>query len=203
MEQDSGRSPSGRAAGQGPQPPAASSQSSIPGAEYPPDCPSWSTVTLCGKCRKCTRKLAAMKAKAAPHTALIAEQSEQRCRRCDRIERYCKSDGQSHGGHSFSPRLTCESCIHMGSRYWGSDDRPLHHCRKSSERRAANFKSCGNFADDFMNEFRRFYDAGPWQSAENCTFFEPRIAQGIEAGTDETAQQAQPEGRKPGPEGAP
>ena len=160
----------------------------IANAEYPPDCPSWYSVSLCGKCRKCTRKLAAMQAKAEPHTALIAEQSKQFCRRCTRIERYCQTDGQSRGKHAFAPVLTCESCVHMGGRYWGSDDRPMHHCGKSSERRAANFKSSGDFAQDFMDEFRKFYDAGPYQSAEMCSFFEPRTAQGIEAsGGDGTA----------------
>lgn len=169
--------------------PSASSQqavspvpASIPSAEYPPDCPSWYSVSLCGKCRKCERKLAAMAGKAAPHADLIATQSVKQCRLCTRIERYCQTDGQGRGKHAFTPVMTCESCVHMGGRYWGSDDRPIHHCGKSGDRRRANFKSSGDFSQDFMDEFRKFYDAGPYQSAECCSFFEPReTASAIEA----------------------
>lgn len=165
---------------------ASALRASVPSAEYPPDCPSWYSVSLCGKCRKCECKLAAMAAKAAPHADLIAEQTVRHCRLCTRIERYCQTDGQGRGKHAFAPVLTCESCVHMGGRYWGSDDRPIHHCHKSGDRRAANFKSTGDFSQDFMDEFRKFYDAGPHQSAECCSFFEPRqSAQAIEAGTAE------------------
>ena len=62
----------------------------------------------------------------------------------------------------------------MGGRYWGDDDRPIHFCGRERERRAANFRTAGDFAEDFMQEFRKFYDAGPQQSADDCAYFEPK-----------------------------
>lgn len=187
--------------GSGPREPSPSVsplRASVPNADYPPDCPSWYSVSLCGKCRKCERKLELMAAAAAPHRDLIDAQSVKHCRLCTRIERYCQTDGQGRGKHPFTPVMTCESCVHMGGRYWGSDDRPVHHCGKSSERRAANFKSSGDFSQDFMDEFRKFYDAGPYQSAESCKWFEPRKpAHGIEAGTGETRTRLDPKDESP------
>lgn len=128
----------------------------------------------CWKCAACLSILRSREARATPHADLIARQSCQRCRICDRVERYCQTDGQGRGKHPFSPVMTCESCSHMGGRYWGDDDMPIHFCRKSSERRAEVFKSCGDRSQDFMDEFRKFYDASPKYSAEMCSFFAPR-----------------------------
>jgi hypothetical protein len=100
--------------------------------------------------------------------ALVDMQSHQRCSVCGHHKLYCQQVG-----HTFTPVVTCESCLHIGARYWGSDDYPVHFCGQSKERRAAVFKSTGNAADDFMQEFRRFYDAGPKQT--NCgQFFEAK-----------------------------
>lgn len=139
-----------------------------------PECPSWAN---CRKCVKCRARFERGRAVAAPHAELIRQQSVKVCRVCDRPEQYCGGAGAFYFKHDFQPRMTCESCVHMGRRYWGSDDRPIHFCGKEKERRAANFRSCGNFGDDFLNEFRKFYDAGPWKSAESCKFFEPRTEQ--------------------------
>ena len=135
------------------------------------------TYSACWKCEPCLRILARREKAARGHESLIAQQSRKSCRICNRIERYCQTDGQARGAHDFAPVMTCESCKHMGARYWGSDDYPNHFCGKTDERRAAVFKSCGDFAEDFMSEFRKFYDASPRQSAESCSFFEPRALQ--------------------------
>ena len=65
---------------------------------------------------------------------------------------------------------TCKTCKFIGGRYWGEDCNPIHFCKKSDERRADNFRSCGDAAQDFMNEFRKFYDAGPDYRA--CAYYE-------------------------------
>lgn len=116
--------------------------------------------------------------------ALLDAQSVQQCRfvthrppqtycelTCGRHREY---HSPKYNSHEFDGALTCESCKHIGGRYWGSDDHPIHFCGKSDERRAANFVDQGNFADNFMREWRSFYDAGPNHWAEKCAFFEPR-----------------------------
>lgn len=67
---------------------------------------------------------------------------------------------------------TCAGCKHIGDQYWGDDSAPIHHCGKSTNRRRLQFQSCGDRSQDFINEFRKFYDAGPDQKA--CSFFEQR-----------------------------
>jgi hypothetical protein len=138
------------------------------------DCEFPGGYSQCGKCSKCLAIHDRRVSRAAPFADLVAEQSCQQCRICQRVERYCQTDGQAGRRHKFSPRLTCESCLHMGGRYWGDDDRPIHFCGKERDRRRAQFRSTGDFAEDFMQEFRKFYDAGPRQSADDCAFFEPR-----------------------------
>lgn len=56
---------------------------------------------------------------------------------------------------------TCATCAHIGQHYHGGDWNPIHFCGMSDVRRNENFRSCGDGAQDFMNEFRKFYDAGP------------------------------------------
>jgi hypothetical protein len=73
---------------------------------------------------------------------------------------------------------TCKTCQHIGQRYWGGDWDPIHHCGKSGERRSAAFQTSGDFAQDFMNEFRKFYDAGPDYKA--CPFYETREPLAVE-----------------------
>lgn len=65
---------------------------------------------------------------------------------------------------------TCAGCKNIGVQYWGDDWSPIHHCGKSTERRRAQFQSCGDKSQDFMNEFRKFYDAAPDQKA--CSLYE-------------------------------
>lgn len=67
---------------------------------------------------------------------------------------------------------TCATCAHIGRIYWGDDDRRIHHCGKSDERRRDNFQPSGDFANDFMSEFRRFFDASADQKA--CRYYEER-----------------------------
>ena len=57
---------------------------------------------------------------------------------------------------------TCASCQFIGVSYWGhhSDYGGLtHHCLKEKERRAETMKPTGDFAEDFMRNFRAFFDA--------------------------------------------
>jgi hypothetical protein len=67
---------------------------------------------------------------------------------------------------------TCASCQHIGGAYWGDSWRRIHYCAKSQERRRDAFRPSGDFADDFMREFRTFYDATAGQKA--CQFYEER-----------------------------
>ena len=127
--------------------------------------------------------------------ALIAAQPYTRCRvithrppqtfsemACGHVEKY-----HGHVPHEFDGGLTCASCKHMGRRYWGSDDHPVHFCGREKERRAAGFVDQGSFGDNFMAEWRKFYDAGPTYSAEKCAYFEPRELQAIATVEDEGA----------------
>lgn len=67
---------------------------------------------------------------------------------------------------------TCADCANLGRKYWGDDDYPIHFCKKSAERRRDGLKPTGDSAEDFMSEFRKFYDASPrWKA---CKYFEPR-----------------------------
>lgn len=57
------------------------------------------------------------------------------------------------------------------------------------------YETCGNDVADWVR------DMWTWQEGRYVSWDE--YAQGIEAGTDETPQAAQPEGREPGPQDAP
>lgn len=63
------------------------------------------------------------------------------------------------------PSATCDSCQFLGRIYWDNGSTKTHVCGKSAERRRASFRSSGDFADDFMSEFRKFYDASAGQKA--------------------------------------
>lgn len=147
---------------------AATPKSAAPKCEFP------GSSVACWKCEPCLTILGRREAATVGNEHLISAQSRMSCRICTRLERYCQTDGQGRGKHPFSPVMTCESCTHMGGRYHGSDDYPEHFCKRSDQRRAAAFRSSGDFAHDFMTEFRKFYDASPRQSAELCAFFSPR-----------------------------
>ncbi|WP_343518124.1 hypothetical protein [Sphingomonas sp.] len=69
----------------------------------------------------------------------------------------------------FDPSRKCDSCAFIGVIYWNGE---THHCLKSDERRRDNFRSCGDFAEDFMSEFRKFYDARAGQKA--CRHYQER-----------------------------
>lgn len=172
------------------------------------DCEFPGSYSGCARCEPCLAIHARRAKRAAPFTHLIARQSSRQCRICQRVERYCQTDGQGRGRHPFSPRLTCESCVHMGRRYWGDDDYPKHICGKGAERRTASFRTTGDFAEDFMQEFRKIYDAGPKQSADDCRFFEPRDRDEHPKGEDATrlsgeAMPARVEGIAQAPSGDP
>lgn len=160
------------------------------------------SLASCRKCDPCLGIMHRRAVVAAPYEALIDAQSDRRCRVCDRIERYCQTDGQGRSRHAFAPRLTCESCRHMGGRYWGDDDFPKHFCHRSDERRAANFKSCGDYAEDFMRSFRTFYDASPIQSAEDCSFFEARDSGSHPEGQDRNGLGAEGMAERPNEDSA-
>jgi len=66
--------------------------------------------------------------------------------------------------------VECGTCQHIGASYWGDSWNRIHHCGKSSERRRDAFRPSGDFADDFMSEFRKFYDATANQKA--CGYYE-------------------------------
>lgn len=68
--------------------------------------------------------------------------------------------------------VTCATCQHIGVIYWDDGYRKTHHCMRSSDRRRDNFRSSGDAADDFMSEFRKFYDASASQPA--CGYFAER-----------------------------
>ena len=113
--------------------------------------------------------------------ALFETQSVKQCRHAEPCSPggkplACATHQQwhSHRPHQFLGAITCESCRHMGGVSWPDPFGDKHYCHKADERRAAGFRSTGDFAEDFMQEFRKFYDASPRQWAEGCAFFEPR-----------------------------
>jgi hypothetical protein len=65
---------------------------------------------------------------------------------------------------------TCAFCRHIGGHYWGDIDRQDHFCGKKDERRRDGRTSSGDAAQDFMDDFCRFYDASARQKA--CRYFE-------------------------------
>lgn len=72
----------------------------------------------------------------------------------------------------------CANCHYIGIIYWDDGFKKTHHCMKSAERRRAGFGSCGDASEDFMSEFRKFYDATAHQSA--CQFYSERAQLGAE-----------------------
>lgn len=158
MEQDSGRSPSGRAAGQGPQPPAASSQSSIPSAG-------------CDLCRDEDGEVFLPMYGVAPH------------------ECYWRKGPEFTLGQSTLKPFTADDCFVpdlLEDEDWSAFRYPA---------------ACGVFY--CPNCGREAYEREWTRLVERIGPPPEQIAQGIEAGTDETPKAIQPEGRKPGPEGAP
>lgn len=60
------------------------------------------------------------------------------------------------------PSATCATCAFVGAAYWGSSfdyGGKTHFCGKEAERRAETMKPTGDFAEDFMTNFRTFFDA--------------------------------------------
>jgi hypothetical protein len=70
-------------------------------------------------------------------------------------------------------KKTCATCANIGAIYWDVEfSDPKHHCLKGVDRRKAQFQSCGDFSQDFMNEFRKFFDASADQPA--CSLYQAR-----------------------------
>lgn len=70
---------------------------------------------------------------------------------------------------------TCATCKHIGQAYWGSDwdyGGRTHFCLKRDERRSDAMKPTGDFAQDFMDNFRTFFDAKAHNAA--CRYYENR-----------------------------
>lgn len=70
---------------------------------------------------------------------------------------------------------TCGTCAFLGGAYWG--DRSdyggrTHFCKKSDERRRDEMKPTGDRAEDFMQNFRTFFDAHATRTA--CGYYEER-----------------------------
>lgn len=63
---------------------------------------------------------------------------------------------------------TCATCKFIGQAYWGSScdyGGRTHFCLKEKERRSEAMKPTGDFAEDFMRNFRTFFDAGALSAA--------------------------------------
>lgn len=72
-------------------------------------------------------------------------------------------------------KLTCGTCAHIGQQYWGSAwdyGGHTHFCKKEPERRRDTMKPTGDFAMDFMENFRTFFDAKAHNTA--CKYYEER-----------------------------
>jgi hypothetical protein len=65
---------------------------------------------------------------------------------------------------------TCATCKYMGGVYHDTGCRQDHSCGKTAERRRDTMKPTGDFAQDFMDNFRTFFDAGYRQRA--CKYYE-------------------------------
>lgn len=76
------------------------------------------------------------------------------------------------GGDGANADATCDGCQFLGAIYWDDGFTKTHRCKKSRERRQANFHASGDFADDFMSEFRKSYDARSGQKA--CAHYAER-----------------------------
>lgn len=70
---------------------------------------------------------------------------------------------------------TCATCQFINDAYWGhySDyGGRIHFCKKSDERRRDTMKPTGDFAEDFMANFRTFFNANAVQRA--CKYYAER-----------------------------
>lgn len=70
---------------------------------------------------------------------------------------------------------TCATCRFIGVSYWGhwSDwGGREHHCLKGDDRRRDTMKPTGDIAEDFMRNFRTFFDAKAPNRA--CRYYEER-----------------------------
>ena len=70
---------------------------------------------------------------------------------------------------------TCATCKFIGQAYWGSScdyGGKTHFCLKEKERRSETMKPTGDFAEDFMRNFRAFFDAGALNAA--CSHYVER-----------------------------
>lgn len=73
---------------------------------------------------------------------------------------------------SATQQATCSTCKHLQQAYWGDEGDRIHFCGKKNERRRDAFKTSGDFAQDFMAEFRTFFDASHRTLA--CKYYEER-----------------------------
>jgi hypothetical protein len=73
-------------------------------------------------------------------------------------------------GVKTEPAKTCATCKHMGGLSWDNGSRQDHYCRKSDERRRDTMKPTGDFAQDFIDNFRTFFDASARSKA--CKYYE-------------------------------
>ena len=74
-------------------------------------------------------------------------------------------------------KQTCATCTYIGKTYHGHADDwggKMHTCKKEPQRRADVMKPSGDSADDFMRNFRAFFDAKAGQTA--CRYHEERPA---------------------------
>lgn len=74
-----------------------------------------------------------------------------------------------------SANPTCATCQFIGASYHGSHydyGGRTHFCGKEAERRTATMKPTGDFAEDFMRNFRTFFDAKAINAA--CKFYVER-----------------------------
>jgi hypothetical protein len=70
---------------------------------------------------------------------------------------------------------TCASCKFIGRSYWGTDfdyGGRTHSCLKENERRKDTMRPTGDFAEDFMRNWRTFFDAKAQNNA--CRYYEER-----------------------------
>ena len=70
------------------------------------------------------------------------------------------------------PDLTCASCVHIGRIYHDNGLQPDYWCGKTNERRAEEMKPSGDYTEDFMRNWRAFFDARPDQRA--CRHYRAR-----------------------------
>lgn len=71
-----------------------------------------------------------------------------------------------------SEKATCGTCAFIGGIAWDNGFRLDYYCGKQKERRRDGFRTTGDMAEDFMQEFRKFYDASVRQIA--CKYYQER-----------------------------